>query len=124
MNKLRQIVQRIIKEETSKSNWIQQQIVEDSAWEELVQTVDPKDLELLGKLIQLLDKKVDNPNLKNIDDEDFDENIQELDFLFPIDDAKDFFNYLKRYIEIVDDNLNKPPIQLTTKIHQILVKYK
>ena len=121
--KLQEMIRRIIKEESQSSNFIKDQIVEDSAWLELTKQVPQKELDKIAKTIAMLDKRV--TRAKNYDGGDFfDENMQELDFLFPIDSADDFFAYLQKYIEIVEDEMKNPPEKITSEIHNFIQKYK
>jgi len=97
-------------------------IIEDRAYIELKSKMSEKDINILSKLLNKLDKR--SETAKDYDGNDFFDYVENLSGYFPIDTANDFFEYLKEYTAAVEDNMVNPPLKVTTAIKQILKNTK
>lgn len=97
-------------------------IIEDRAYIELKSKMSEKDINILSKLLNKLDKR--SETAKDYDGNDFFDYVENLSGYFPIDTANDFFEYLKEYTAAVEDNMVNPPLKVTAAIKQIIKNTK
>ena len=97
-------------------------IVEKRAYDELKSMMSEKNINILSKLINKLDAR--SERAKDYDGNDFFDYVENLSTYFPIDTANDLFQYLKEYINVVDDNMVNPPSKVTAAIGQIIRQFQ